>query len=113
MKTLAGMIHGLSDNLLLEAANICLKKRRVPLLVKCEMLLCNLYLGNMPYSSQSGSMIMPPMLTSYNQLQTIEGSIHHLTGKILMQFGLDFRVWRKRQVNENPKGNRRPLVLQV
>lgn len=107
MKTLAGMVHGLSDNLLLEAADICLKEQRVPLLVKCEMPLSNLYQGNMLNYSQSGSMIMPPILTSYNQLQTIEGSIHHLTGKILMQFGLEylnFRVWRKRQVNENPKG---------
>lgn len=100
MKTLAGIVHGYSDNLLLRAADVCLKEQRKLVLVTREMPLSSLHLGNMLKASQYGAMIMPPMLTFYHQPHTLEGSIHHLIGKILVQFGLEypnFRAWRGTQ----------------
>jgi 4-hydroxy-3-polyprenylbenzoate decarboxylase len=97
MKTLAGIVHGYSDNLLLRAADVCLKERRTLILATRETPLSSLHLENMLKASQYGAMIIPPMLTFYHHPQTVEDLIHHLIGKILMQFGLDdaeFRAWQ-------------------
>ena len=90
MKTLAGIVSGYSDNLLLRAADVCLKERRKLVLVTREMPLSNLHLENMLKASQYGALIMPPMLTFYNAPETIDDMINHLIGKVLMQFGLGF-----------------------
>jgi polyprenyl P-hydroxybenzoate/phenylacrylic acid decarboxylase-like protein len=97
MKTLAGIVHGYSDNLLLRAADVCMKERRKLVLVTREMPLSSLHLENMLRASNYGAVIMPPMLTFYNHPHTVEDLVHHLTGKVLMQFGLDysnFRAWQ-------------------
>ncbi len=96
MKTLSGIVNGYSDNLLLRAADVCLKERRKLVLVAREMPLSSLHLGNMLKASEYGALIMPPMLTFYNHPKSIDDFIHHLIGKILMQFGLNsssFRAW--------------------
>jgi len=97
MKTLAGIVHGYSDNLLLRAADVCLKEQRKLVLVTREMPFSNLHLENMLKASQYGAIIMPPMLTFYNNPRTIENLIDHLVGKILMQFDLEhnsFCAWK-------------------
>ena len=90
MKTLAGIVSGYSDNLLLRAADVCLKERRKLVLVTREMPLSSLHLENMLKVSQYGALIMPPMLTFYNAPETIDDMINHLIGKVLMQFGLGY-----------------------
>jgi len=97
MKTLSGIVHGYSDNLLLRAADVCMKEQRKLVLVTRETPLSTLHLENMLKASQYGAIIMPPMLTFYNHPHTVEDLIPHLTGKILMQFGLDyplFQAWQ-------------------
>ncbi len=96
MKTLAGIAHGYSDNLLLRAADVCLKERRKLILAPREMPLSTLHLENMLKVSQYGAVIIPPMLTFYHQPQTVEELIHPVIGKILLQFGLNyprFNAW--------------------
>lgn len=96
MKTLAGIVHGYSDNLLLRAADVCLKERRKLVLVTREMPLSTLHLENMLKASQYGAMIMPPMMTFYHHPQNVEDMVNQLLGKIFMQFGLeyaDFHAW--------------------
>lgn len=96
MKSLAGIVHGYSDNLLLRAADVCLKERRKLILVTREMPLSAIHLENMLKATQYGAMIMPPMLTFYNAPHTVEDLVNHLVGKILIQFGLNsksFRPW--------------------
>jgi 4-hydroxy-3-polyprenylbenzoate decarboxylase len=94
MKTLAGIANGYSDNLLLRAADVCLKERRKVILVAREMPFSNLHLKNMLTVSEYGALIMPPMLTFYNSPETIDDMINHLIGKIMMQFDLDFENFR-------------------
>jgi polyprenyl P-hydroxybenzoate/phenylacrylic acid decarboxylase-like protein len=96
MKTLAGIAHGFSENLLLRAADVVIKERRRLVLVTREVPLSPIHLANMLTLSQLGAVILPPMLSFYNRPQTILDMTHHIVGKILDCFGLDaacFRRW--------------------
>ena len=90
MKTLAGIATGYADNLIVRAADVCLKEGRKVVLVPREMPLSRLHLRNMKEAADNGCVIVPPVLTFYNCPQNIEDQINHIVGKILMQFGLSY-----------------------
>lgn len=96
MKTLAGIAHGFSDNLLLRAADVILKERRKLVLVTRETPLSPIHLGNMLALANLGAVILPPMLSYYNRPESVEDMTCHIVGKVLDCFGLDaggFRRW--------------------
>lgn len=88
MKTVAGIVSGYSDNLLLRAADVCLKERRKLVLVARESPLSTVHLRNLYEVSRLGAVIVPPMLTYYNRPRTIEDCTRHMVGRILSQFDL-------------------------
>lgn len=90
MKTLAGVVTGYTDNLLLRAVDVCLKERRRVILVPRELPLSAVHLRNLAQAASDGCVIMPPMLTFYNRPETIQHMINHLVGKIMAMFGLTF-----------------------
>ena len=90
MKTLAGIVCGYAENLLLRAVDVCLKENRKVVLCPREMPLGRIHLHNMELAAQYGCTVIPPMLTFYNGEQTVEDQIHHIIGKILLQFGLPY-----------------------
>ncbi len=89
MKTLSGVVHGYADNLLIRAADVCLKEGRKVVLVPREMPFSRVHLHNLQLAAEFGCAILPPMLTFYNNPDGLEGQIQHVIGKVLMQFGLD------------------------
>ena len=89
MKTLAGIVSGYSDNLLLRAADVTLKERRKLVLVTRECPLGTIHLRNMYEASRLGAVIVPPVLSYYNHPETLEDCTRHIAGKILDQFGLE------------------------
>jgi len=89
MKTAAGIHSGYSDNLLLRAADVCLKERRKLVLVVRESPLSTLHLRNLYELSQMGAVILPPMLTYYQRPSSLEDCIRHMVQRILSQFDLD------------------------
>ena len=91
MKTLSGIANGYSNNLLIRAADVCLKEGRKVVLVPREMPLSRVHLHNMQLAAEYGCRIVPPMLTFYNGLQTTEDQLQHVIGKVLMQFGLEHK----------------------
>ena len=96
MKTLAGIVSGYADNLLLRAADVCLKEGRRLVLCPRETPLSRVHLRNLLSASELGCMIVPPMLTFYNSPQTLEDQIRHVVGKALLPFGVQtpgFRPW--------------------
>ncbi len=97
MKTLAGITSGYAENLLLRAADVCLKEGRKVVLVPREMPLGRIHLRNLLEASELGCSIVPPMLTFYNHAQTMGEQIDHVAGKVLLQFGLEysrFKAWK-------------------
>ena len=89
MKTVAGIVSGYSDNLLLRAADCMLKERRKLVLVSRESPLSTLHLENLCKASQYGAVILPPMQTYYNHPASVAEMTRHTVNRILSQFDLD------------------------
>ena len=90
MKTLAGIAAGYASNLVVRAADVCLKEGRKVVLVPREMPLGKIHIRNLKEASDMGCVMVPPMLTFYNGPKTLEDQINHIVGKILMQFGITY-----------------------
>ena len=97
MKTVAGIVGGYADNLLLRAADVCLKEGRKVVLTPREMPLSKVHLKNLSKAAKLGCVIVPPMLTFYNGADTVEQQITHIVGTVLRQFNLPcegFAPWQ-------------------
>ncbi|AEJ42739.1 phenylacrylic acid decarboxylase [Alicyclobacillus acidocaldarius subsp. acidocaldarius Tc-4-1] len=94
MKTLAAIRMGLSDNLIVRAADVTLKERRQLVLVVREAPLHELHLENMHALARAGAVIFPPVLGFYHRPRTLDDVIDHVVGRILDQFGLSMPVPR-------------------
>lgn len=88
MKTVAGIVSGYSDSLLLRAADVCLKERRKLVLCARESPLSTVHLRNLYEASRLGAVVIPPMLTYYNHPGTIDEMTRFAAQRILDQFGL-------------------------
>jgi 4-hydroxy-3-polyprenylbenzoate decarboxylase len=91
MKTLAGIAAGYAENLLLRAADVCIKENRKVVIVPREMPLSRLHLRNMKEAADYGCIVIPPLFTFYNGADTVQKQLEHIIGKILMQFGIDYK----------------------
>lgn len=97
MKTLGGITTGYSCDLLLRAADVCLKEGRKVVLVPREIPLGRLHLRNLLTANELGCMIVPPMLTFYNAPHSFQDLMDHVLGKVLLPFGIfatGFRPWK-------------------
>lgn len=83
MKTLAGIVSGYSDTLLLRAADVTLKERRRLILVPRECPMSTLHLRNLAAASELGAVIVPPVPAYYRHPETIEDVNRHIVGKLL------------------------------
>lgn len=89
MKTVAGIVSGYSDNLLLRAADVTLKERRKLVLAARESPLGTVHLRNLYEASQLGAVVVPPMLAYYNHPFSLEDCANHVVNRLLSQFDLD------------------------
>ena len=97
MKTLAGIANGFSANLLLRAADVCLKEGRTLVLSPREAPLSLIHLKNLLACKEAGAAIIPPMLTFYQEADTAEDQIIAHLGTVLRQFGLKpkgYKPWK-------------------
>jgi len=104
MRTLAGVANGFSENLLLRAADVTLKERRMLVLVPRETPLNRIHLRNMIAASDAGAVILPPVVAYYNKPATVQDMTNHIVGKILDVFDIpmpDFRRWGEEQVDSD------------
>lgn len=89
MKTVAGIVSGYSDNLLLRAADVTIKERRKLVLVARETPLSTIHLRNLYEISRMGAVVIPPVLSYYNHPDSVEACTAHIAGKVLDQFGIE------------------------
>lgn len=86
MKTLAGIAHSFSDNLLLRAADVVLKDRRRLVIVPRET---PLHLGHLRLMTQvveMGGMLVPPMPAFYHHPETIDDIVNQTVNRVLDLF---------------------------
>jgi polyprenyl P-hydroxybenzoate/phenylacrylic acid decarboxylase-like protein len=101
MKTVAGIVSGYSDNLLLRTADVMMKERRKLVLVAREAPLSTIHLRNLCEASKNGAVILPPMMTYYNHPKTLEDCTRHTVNRILSQFDLDEGSYQWEGMDEN------------
>ena len=93
MKTLAGVAHGLSRNLIERAADVMLKERRTLIIVPRETPMSLPQLRNMVLCAEAGAMIMPAMPAFYQMPQTLDDLADFMAGKILSALGFEHELY--------------------
>ena len=97
MKTLAGIAHGLSRNLVERAADVMLKERRTLIIVPRETPMSLPELRNLVLCAEAGAMILPAMPAFYQKPATIDDLAAFIAGKILSALGFEqhlFPAWK-------------------
>ena len=93
MKTLAGIAHGLSRNLVERAADVMLKERRTLIIVPRETPMSLPQLRNMTLCAEAGAMIMPAMPAFYQMPKTLDDLANFMAGKILSALGFSHQLY--------------------
>jgi flavin prenyltransferase len=93
MKTLAGVAHGLSRNLVERAADVMLKERRSLIIVPRETPMSLPQLKNMVLCAEAGAMIMPAMPAFYQLPKTLDDLADFMAGKILAALGFEHELY--------------------
>jgi flavin prenyltransferase len=92
MNTLASIAHGLSQNLIERAADVCLKERRKLILCPRETPFSTIHLRNMLSLSEAGATIMPLMPGYYNRPATMVDLQDFMVDRILKHLGYNHRT---------------------
>jgi flavin prenyltransferase len=88
MGTLAGIAHGLADNLIHRAADVCLKERRPLVLCTRETPLNLIHIRNMAAVTEAGATVFPVTPTFYNQPTSVQDIVRNYVHRVLQHMGL-------------------------
>ena len=97
MKTLAGIAHGLSRNLVERAADVMLKERRPLIIVPRETPMSLPQLRNMVLCAEAGAMMMPAMPAFYQMPESLDHLADFMAGKILSALGFRHELYKSWQ----------------
>ncbi len=89
MNSVASVAHGLSNNLLLRAADVCLKEQRRLVLVPRETPLHSVHLENMLNLSRMGVTILPPEPAFYLHPTSVDDIVRFVVGRVLVALGVE------------------------
>ena len=88
MSTVAAIAHGLSDNLIRRAADVCIKERRPLTLVPRETPLSAIHLENLAALARLGITVLPPEPPFYLKPKSLEDIVEYIVQKTLESLGL-------------------------
>ncbi|ROQ91061.1 UbiX family flavin prenyltransferase [Desulfosoma caldarium] len=88
MGTLAAIAHGLANNLIHRAADVCLKERRPLIVVPRETPLSLVHLKNMVAITEAGGLVLPPAPGFYHHPRCVDDLVEFIVGRILEHLGL-------------------------
>ena len=101
MKTVAGIASGYSDNLLLRAADVCLKERRKLVIVPRETPFNGIHLKNLSTLHHEGVVILPAMMTFYHRPVVVQEMVDQFVGKVLQQFDITYTKFKSWEGDNN------------
>jgi 4-hydroxy-3-polyprenylbenzoate decarboxylase len=96
IKTLSGIANSYTDNLIVRAADVCLKEGRRLVLAVREAPLHPGHLRLMQLAAEAGAVIFPPVPAFYAQPQSLDEMVTHLAGRMLLRLGIEnehYRQW--------------------
>jgi 4-hydroxy-3-polyprenylbenzoate decarboxylase len=109
VKTLSGIAHCYSENLLTRAADVCLKERRPLVLMVRETPLHMGHLRTMANVSEMGAIVMPPVPAFYHKPKTIDDIVNQTVGRALDLFGFDFGIVKRWGEDPGEESEERPV----
>ena len=89
MNSLASIAHGISNNLLLRSADVCLKENRNLTIVPRETPLHSIHLENMLTLSRMGVTILPPEPAFYLKPASIDDIVKFVVSRIFVALQID------------------------
>lgn len=89
MKTLSGIVHSYTDNLLTRAADVVLKERRRLVLCVRETPLHLGHLRMMTTAAELGAIVMPPVPAFYHRPQTLQDIVDQTVNRVIDQFDIE------------------------
>ncbi len=89
MASVAAMAHGLATNLLLRAADVCLKEGRRLVVVPRETPLHAIHLENMLALARMGVVVLPPAPAFYLKPGSVQDIVRFVVGRTLVALGID------------------------
>lgn len=101
IKTLSGIVNLYSENLMVRAADVCLKENRKLALVVRETPLHKGHLRLMAQAADMGAYILPPVPSFYHHPKTVQDIIDQTVGKIFDCMGIDhnlFQRWGEKKI---------------
>ena len=102
VKTLSGIAHCYADDLIVRAADVCLKERRRVVLMVRETPLHAGHLALMEQVTRNGAVVMPPVPAFYSLPKTIGEMVDQSVGRALDLFGFDLPVVRRWTEDDQP-----------
>ncbi len=95
VKTLSGIAHCYNDELVVRAADVCLKERRRVVLLFRETPLHAGHIALMEQATRNGAIVMPPVPAFYSRPKTIDDLVMQTVGRALDLFDIDAKVVKR------------------
>lgn len=95
IKSASAIAYGLDANLLVRAADVCLKEKRRLVLVVRESPLHLGHLRALTQLAEMGATILPPIPAMYARPRSVEDIVAHTVGKALDQFGVEHQLFKR------------------
>jgi 4-hydroxy-3-polyprenylbenzoate decarboxylase len=103
VKTLSGIAHCYNDELVVRAADVCLKERRRVVLLLRETPLHAGHIALMQQATLNGAVIMPPVPAFYHRPQTIDDIVNQTVGRALDLFGIELPIVKRWKDEESAR----------
>lgn len=95
MKTLGAIAAGIAGDLILRAADVCLKEKRPLVLLTRETPLSLIHIENMRRAALAGAVIMPPCPSFYTRPETVLDIVDATVARVLDQVGIETDLIRR------------------
>jgi 4-hydroxy-3-polyprenylbenzoate decarboxylase len=94
-KSLSGIAHCYNDELVVRAADVCLKERRRVVLLFRETPLHAGHIALMEQATRNGAIVMPPVPAFYSRPKTVDELVIQTVGRALDLFDIDAHIVKR------------------
>jgi flavin prenyltransferase len=95
VRTLSGIAHCMDDQLVVRAADVCLKERRRVVLLFRETPLHAGHIALMDAATRNGAIVMPPVPAFYHKPKSLDDVVNQTVGRALDLFDFDAHIVKR------------------